>query len=362
MDEKLPDYVCFRCAKILDTYYDFRLQIFASEEKLLRLLQDPKGLASKSEGSYENGKVSQALIQAPKGLLAAQNERSDENVNVSQAMMQNPECLLAAKNKRSHEKVKVSEAMADEYHCFVIHADDVEPVMKNENLTLDEETKPADVKLKAITEEYTVKDEEDDMQAYGAINDLSYSDDDSELNLNQDNLTLTEGKPIIKARPITAVEREQAEKIIALEMRWLEIINRNAEKNGKPKIDKPNLEKIQVRHECQVCLTVFNNPEELEEHVKTHPDSSTFVCKFCDKSFAKKPNLRYHLQVSCRSCIKLGLRIESFFQRHAVGSPYLCNECGTTYKSGKGLENHLMVHAGIKPFKCEICGRIRTKV
>lgn len=257
MDENLPDYVCIQCYKVLDAYYDFRLQLIASEEKLLRLMQTPGGLIAANENTE--------VEVFGTGDYEVCHSGDDSEFNLKTEILSSAEFNSSAESK---QKLIIEEHMQ--------------------------------------TDDYNVKDEPDDGDVYQTIDDRYDSDDASEQNLAEENLTENQTNKVIHIRTGDKDTDEKKKQIEEVELKKFP--------NGfyKCKIcsliyqtveDLETHKYKEHRYECKVCLIELKNPEELEEHVKIHPKSSKFICKFCGKSLAQKPNLVNHWRVS-RSFVK----------------------------------------------------------
>lgn len=253
MDENLPDYVCIQCYKVLDTYYDFRLQLIASEEKLLRLLQKPKGLIAANENIKEV-----EVFETTDYEVWPSGDGSELNLNTE--ILSSAEVNTSAESK---QKLIIKEHM---------------------------QTGGCDV-----------KDEPDDGDVYQTIDDRYGSDDASEQNLKEENLTEIEPNEVI---PIRIGEKDTDEKKTQIVEFELKKFPNGLYKCKICSLIYLSLEDLEThkykehRYECKVCLIELNNSEELEEHAQTHAKSSKFICKFCGKSLAQKPNLINHWRVS----------------------------------------------------------------
>lgn len=142
----------------------------------------------------------------------------------------------------------------------------------------------------------TVKEEEDDVEACEDM-DVLYQSDHSDVNPEAGKKsTLEEDKPVENiSLPVshkTKINPIKSEIETEFKCR---ICNTKYE----------NLKKLQIHRKshdwlygCKVCLLELNTQEELEEHGKIHTASSRYACKFCNKPFALRRNMKLHWRVS----------------------------------------------------------------
>ncbi|CAK8691507.1 unnamed protein product [Clavelina lepadiformis] len=62
-----------------------------------------------------------------------------------------------------------------------------------------------------------------------------------------------------------------------------------------------------------------------------------FSCKFCDKSFKRKINLRDHIRTHTGEC------------------PYQCQVCEKSFTIKCNLTTHMNIHTGERPYQCQVC-------
>lgn len=95
-------------------------------------------------------------------------------------------------------------------------------------------------------------------------------------------------------------------------------------------------------------------------------ESSRHMCKFCGKTFEKRPYLARHIKghlyiYQCRKCTKKFSRAESLTSHNcqefvgAAAKAYSCQQCGSKFNSKKYMLRHLVAHT--EDFKCGECRR-----
>lgn len=126
------------------------------------------------------------------------------------------------------------------------------------------------------------------------------------------------------------------------------------EKDSDIKADRPP--KLM---KCPFCREVFQKNDFFKLHIESHPlvilpfvednnvekisaaqtNNKLFICDLCKKTFTKKGNLSYHLNI------------------HSGNHPFACNECDKTFAHKAGLINHKRRHTGDQPYPCPYCDR-----
>ncbi|KAM3911157.1 uncharacterized protein RB166_019846 isoform 1-T2 [Leptodactylus fuscus] len=151
-------------------------------------------------------------------------------------------------------------------------------------------------------------------------------------------------------------------------------------------------EKIQVCPECSMC---FTSVSDLETHMNSHKEGSSWICSECGKSyytkssldrhhlthlrekplkcpecgkgFAKQNNFEMHLRLHagevlfpCTECEKLfnsKASCDRHIRAHKMERPHVCPQCGKGFLYNGCLIRHIRVHTGERPFPCPECGR-----
>ncbi|CAG9801039.1 unnamed protein product [Chironomus riparius] len=130
-----------------------------------------------------------------------------------------------------------------------------------------------------------------------------------------------------------------------------------------------------VSFPCKACGKTFSSKQCLGRHMISHETLKLFECDKCPKSFAKKFQVRNHLQnvhvyekvvpsFKCHfeDCSKIfvnNLRLQHHLKyTHEGGDQVICEICSKTFKKRSSLDEHMRIHTR-KPcdrYQCEICG------
>lgn len=94
-----------------------------------------------------------------------------------------------------------------------------------------------------------------------------------------------------------------------------------------------------VNYVCEVCGKQCIRRYEFEEHMLTHSLNRLFKCNICHSSFKTKTCLRSHCSL------------------HENVKPFECKDCGKMFRLKKQLNSHRVIHSGAYPYKCEVCGK-----
>ena len=126
------------------------------------------------------------------------------------------------------------------------------------------------------------------------------------------------------------------------------------------------------RYFCDWCPARFDNRSAARVHENSHKGQET-KCYICDKSYADRYSLRYHLrthgigrQIRCEYCNK-GFSKPSRLEAHVRAQhdnirDFDCLQCGKKFKTRVHLINHARRHSGERPFSCSVCSdRFRHK-
>ncbi|CAG9834172.1 unnamed protein product [Diabrotica balteata] len=110
--------------------------------------------------------------------------------------------------------------------------------------------------------------------------------------------------------------------------------------------------KTLLKYKCPVCEKFFPKAS-LHGHIRQHTQERPFVCQICNKSFARKNNLQFHI----KNHEKKNERVK--VKEVTVEKSFLCYMCGTNFKKKSILQQHMQIHTG-KLCKCPHPGCIFT--
>lgn len=101
--------------------------------------------------------------------------------------------------------------------------------------------------------------------------------------------------------------------------------------------------KIETKHRCIICNTIFDDKTTLEDHIreihKMVMETQKIACLYCNKNFDKLNNLLRHLK------------------SHDENKTHLCNVCNKTFAMSQEFIDHLNRHKGFLPHCCQICSK-----
>lgn len=119
---------------------------------------------------------------------------------------------------------------------------------------------------------------------------------------------------------------------------------------------------------CTQCGFGCYTNRELEEHqILTH-GAEPYHCKYCDKTFTKRMNVKTHERMKhenhkpyeCYICNKILVsrgRLNEHLNQVHLAQRFECKLCHKTIVSEKTFKKHMALHSDAKPFVCNICGK-----
>ena len=91
---------------------------------------------------------------------------------------------------------------------------------------------------------------------------------------------------------------------------------------------------------CQTCGKQLSTKKSYKAHKLLHTEEKKFMCKICERKFFKKENLEKHERTH------LGEKLEKSF---------FCKTCDKSFTFSHSLKAHERQHAGKSPYVCKIC-------
>ena len=119
---------------------------------------------------------------------------------------------------------------------------------------------------------------------------------------------------------------------------------------------------------CYICDKSYADRYTLRYHLRTHGIGLQIRCEYCNKSFPKPSRLESHVNAhhknirnfqcsKCSKSFKTRLHLENHFLQHSGERPHTCSECGITFRHKISLVTHQRSHGDIRPYCCETCGK-----
>lgn len=109
-----------------------------------------------------------------------------------------------------------------------------------------------------------------------------------------------------------------------------------------PKTSIGKKRRLEPRNICSVCDRSFKAPSALSQHKLTHTSEKPFPCAFCDRTFNKKGNSKYHMQRRHSKFITPTESIHSPSDTH-------CPICKKQFYNSDNLISHQKLYSHFNP-------------
>ena len=119
---------------------------------------------------------------------------------------------------------------------------------------------------------------------------------------------------------------------------------------------------------CYICDKSYADRYSLRYHLRTHGIGRQIRCEYCNKSFSKPSRLESHVKSNhhnirnypcsvCEKSFKTQVHLENHFRQHSGERPFNCSVCGDSFRHKASLVTHQRSHEGLRPYCCEVCGK-----
>ncbi|XP_055625794.1 zinc finger protein 585B-like isoform X2 [Toxorhynchites rutilus septentrionalis] len=95
---------------------------------------------------------------------------------------------------------------------------------------------------------------------------------------------------------------------------------------------------------CELCGLLCSNSNALLVHKERHMKKYSYICRYCQKAYNAKSDLRTHVRIT-----------------HKANTKYSCETCGLDFKRKDVRDDHQRAHGDMFEYPCNLCaGKFKT--